>query len=61
MATVLDVFDNFLGEKDCSAAARLDDGAWSDLIDELRRFYSSWQPISERVGLTPGAWRSVVS
>lgn len=58
MATVLDVFDNFLGEEDCTAAARLDDDVWSRLVEELRRFYSSWEPVGEHTGLIPGAWRA---
>lgn len=57
MVTVLDVFDNFLGEEDCRRAADLPANRWDDLCEALRAHYDAWdmpEPQIDRI--FPGSW-----
>lgn len=55
--SVLDVFDNFLGVRDCSKALQLSKKEWRRLEDELRRFYNAWQSPERRSDrVFPGSW-----
>lgn len=57
MISVLDVFDNFLGESDCRAAARLSEGQLRDLSIELERYYESWiAPLPIPSAVFSGSW-----
>lgn len=54
--SLLDVFDNVLGEEDCTAILRAGPTTQRDLTERLRDHYAAWEPNTDLPGIYSGSW-----